>query len=75
MSTLFQLSESPKLIDYKKNASPLQANNGTKSKLSLVVYNILSTKPLNLIFVGGDDINGVELGSIYYFNKIRKIEN
>ena len=24
---------------------------------------------LNLIFVGGNDINGVELGSIYYFNK------
>jgi len=27
---------------------------------------------LNLIFVGGDDINGVELGSIYYFNKSAK---
>ena len=27
---------------------------------------------LNLIFVGGDDINGVELGSIYYFNKPAK---
>ena len=24
---------------------------------------------LNLIFIGGNDINGVELGSIYYFNK------
>ena len=27
---------------------------------------------LNMIFVGGDDINGVELGSIYYFNKSAK---
>lgn len=27
---------------------------------------------LNLIFMGGDDINGVELGSIYYFNKPAK---
>ncbi len=27
---------------------------------------------LNLIFVGGDDINGVELGSIYYFDKSAK---
>ena len=27
---------------------------------------------LNLIFVGGDDINGVELGSVYYFNKSSK---
>ncbi len=27
---------------------------------------------LNLIFVGGEDINGVELGSIYYFNKSAK---
>lgn len=27
---------------------------------------------LNLIFVGGDDINGVELGSIYYFDKSSK---
>ncbi len=27
---------------------------------------------LNLIFVGGDDINGVELGAIYYFNKSAK---
>ena len=27
---------------------------------------------LNLIFVGGDDINGVELGSVYYFNKSAK---
>ena len=27
---------------------------------------------LNLIFMGGDDINGVELGSIYYFNKSAK---
>ena len=24
---------------------------------------------LNIIFVGGDDINGVALGSIYYFDK------
>lgn len=24
---------------------------------------------LNLIFIGGNDINGVELGAIYYFNK------
>ncbi len=24
---------------------------------------------LNLIFVGGDDINGVSLGAVYYFNK------
>lgn len=24
---------------------------------------------LNLIFIGGNDINGVELGSVYYFNK------
>ena len=27
---------------------------------------------LNLIFIGGEDINGVELGSIYYFNKSAK---
>lgn len=27
---------------------------------------------LNLIFVGGDDINGVELGSVYYFDKSAK---
>ncbi len=27
---------------------------------------------LNLIFVGGEDINGVELGSIYYFDKSAK---
>ena len=27
---------------------------------------------LNLIFMGGDDINGVELGSVYYFNKPAK---
>ena len=27
---------------------------------------------LNLIFVGGDDVNGVELGSIYYFDKSAK---
>ena len=27
---------------------------------------------LNLIFVGGDDINGVELGSVYYFDKSSK---
>ena len=27
---------------------------------------------LNLIFVGGDDINGVELGAIYYFDKSAK---
>ena len=27
---------------------------------------------LNLIFMGGDDINGVELGSIYYYNKSAK---
>ncbi len=27
---------------------------------------------LNLIFMGGDDINGVELGSIYYFDKSAK---
>ena len=27
---------------------------------------------LNLIFMGGDDINGVELGSVYYFNKSAK---
>ena len=27
---------------------------------------------LNLIFMGGDDINGVELGSVYYFNKTAK---
>ena len=27
---------------------------------------------LNLIFVGGDDVNGVELGAIYYFDKSAK---
>ena len=27
---------------------------------------------LNLIFVGGDDVNGVELGSVYYFDKSAK---
>lgn len=27
---------------------------------------------LNLIFIGGDDINGVELGSVYYFDKSAK---
>lgn len=27
---------------------------------------------LNLIFMGGDDINGVELGSVYYFDKTAK---
>ena len=27
---------------------------------------------LNLIFIGGEDINGVELGAIYYFNKSAK---
>lgn len=27
---------------------------------------------LNLIFIGGDDINGVELGSTYYFDKSAK---
>ena len=27
---------------------------------------------LNIIFVGGDDINGVQLGSIYYFDKPAK---
>ena len=27
---------------------------------------------LNLIFMGGDDINGVELGSVYYFDKSAK---
>ncbi len=27
---------------------------------------------LNLIFMGGDDINGVELGAVYYFNKSAK---
>lgn len=27
---------------------------------------------LNLIYVGGNDINGVELGAIYYFNKSAK---
>ena len=27
---------------------------------------------LNLIFVGGDDINGVELGAVYYFDKSAK---
>lgn len=27
---------------------------------------------LNLIYVGGDDVNGVELGSIYYFDKSAK---
>lgn len=27
---------------------------------------------LNLIFVGGDDVNGVELGAVYYFDKSAK---
>lgn len=44
---------------------------------SIQVENVLSKDQilelyLNLIFVGGDDINGVELGSVYYFDKSAK---
>ena len=44
---------------------------------SIQVENVLSKDQilelyLNLIFVGGDDVNGVELGSVYYFDKSAK---
>lgn len=49
----------------KEMAKALQVENYLSKDQILELY-------LNLIFVGGDDINGVELGSLYYFSKSAK---
>ena len=65
VKNITQDKEDNALRKVKEMAKALQVEKYLSKTQILELY-------LNLIFMGGDDINGVELGAIYYFDKTAK---
>lgn len=65
VKNITQDKEDNALRKIKEMAKALQVEKYLSKTQILELY-------LNLIFMGGDDINGVELGAVYYFDKSAK---